>query len=69
MFFIIEEAKENILDVSKGAVRVLWMLSYDSARRYSTICFNLIQYQYKMMEHNILNVKMSNSRFSKLKPE
>ena len=23
MFFIIEEAKENILDVSKGAVRVL----------------------------------------------
>ena len=28
MFFIIEEAKETILDFSQGTVKVLWMSSY-----------------------------------------
>ena len=29
IFFIIEEAKETILDFSQETVKVLWMLSYD----------------------------------------
>ena len=35
MFFIIDEAKETVLDFSRGTVKVLWM--------YSTIlfCFNI----------------------------
>ena len=32
IFFIIEEAKETILDISQGTVKVLWMLWYDLAR-------------------------------------
>ena len=37
MFFIIEEAKETILDFSQGTVKVLWMLSYNLATGCSTI--------------------------------
>ena len=28
MFFIIEEAKETVLDVSKATVKVLWFISF-----------------------------------------
>ena len=31
MFFIIEEAKETVLDFSQGTVKVLWIWSYDLA--------------------------------------
>ena len=42
--FIIEEAKETILDFWKGTVKVLWMSSYDLATACSTIlfCSNII---------------------------
>ena len=33
----------------------------------STILFALTQYQYKMIQHNTLNVKLSNSQLNKLK--
>ena len=39
MFFIIEEAKETILDFSQGTVKVLWMSSSDLATASSTILF------------------------------
>ena len=55
MFFAIEEAKETILDFSKGTVRVFW------------IYFTLMYYQYKMTQYNSLNVKLSNSQLNKLK--
>ena len=50
MFFIIEEAKETILDFSWETVKVLWISSYDLARvaivfdrsACSTIYFTLI---------------------------
>ena len=44
LFFIIEEAKETILDFSQGPAKVLWMFSYDLATACSTIlsCFNVI---------------------------
>ena len=29
MFFIIEEAKETVLDFSKGTVKVLWFYCFD----------------------------------------
>ena len=53
MFFIIEEAKETVLDYSQGTIKVLWAW------------FNF--YQYKMMQYNSLNVKLSNSQLNKLK--
>ena len=39
MFFIIEEAKETILDFSQGTVKVLWMCSI------ILLCSNLISIQ------------------------
>ena len=46
MFYIIEKAKETILDFSQGTVNVLWMLSYTLATTTtcSTIlfCYNVI---------------------------
>ena len=39
MFFIIEEAKETVLDFSQGFMKVLWMLSYDLATARSTRYF------------------------------
>ena len=46
MFYIIEKAKETILDFSQGPVNVLWMLSYALATTTtcSTIlfCYNVI---------------------------
>ena len=54
MFFIIKKAKETILDLPQGTVKVLW------------IYFTLIQYQYKMTQYNNLNVKLSNSQLNKL---
>ena len=55
MYFIIEEAKEIILDFSKWTVRVLWFY------------FDLIKYWYKMTQYNMLNAKLSNSQLGKLK--
>ena len=44
MFFVIEEAKETILDFPQETVKVLWMSSYNSAIACSTILlyFNII---------------------------
>ena len=44
IFFIIEEAKETILDSSQGTVKVLRMSSYSVATACLTIllCFNII---------------------------
>ena len=50
---------KTILDFSQGTVKVL--------RMCSTILFALTQYQYKMIQHNTLNVKLSNSQLNKLK--
>ena len=52
-FFIIEEAKETILDFSQGTLTSL------------SIYFALIQYQYKMTQYKTLNVKLSNSQLNK----
>ena len=54
VYFILEEAKETILDFSQGTVKVL--------------CLNTCVYNtYKMTQYNSLNVKLSNSQLSKLK--
>ena len=42
IFFIIEEAKETILDFSQWTVKVVWTLSYGLATACSTIFFVLI---------------------------
>ena len=55
MFFIIEEVKKTILDLSQETVRVL------------QIFFALILYQYKTTHCNTSNVKLSNSQLSKSK--
>ena len=57
MFFIIEEAKETILDFSQGTIKVL------------RIYFTLIKYQYQMTQYNILNVKLCSSQLNKVKSE
>ena len=54
MFLISEEAKETVLDLSKGIVGI---------RKF---VFALIQYQYKMTQYNTLNVKLSNSQLNNL---
>ena len=48
MFFIIEETKEIILDLSQGTIKVLQFY------------FVLIYYQYKMAQYNTLNIKLPN---------
>ena len=53
MSFIIEEAKETVLDFSQGTVKVLLMCS--------TILFCSIWYQYKMTQYRTLNLQLSNS--------
>ena len=53
MFFIIEEAKENILDFSQETVKVFLFQSF--------------VFKYKMSQYKTLNVKLSNSQFNKLK--
>ena len=53
MFFIIEEAKENILDFSQETVKVFLFQSFGL--------------KYKMSQYKTLNVKLSNSQFNKLK--
>ena len=57
IFFIIEKAKETILDFPQGTVKVL--------RIYFTLIYRI--YQYKMTQYNILNVKLPNSQLNKLK--
>ena len=52
MFFIIEKAKETILDFSQGTVKVL------------QIYITLTKYQYKMTQCNTLNIKLSNSQLT-----
>ena len=44
MFFIIEEAKETILDLSQGTVKVLWILLLDLLNYvfHNFICSNII---------------------------
>ena len=59
MFFIIEEAKEIVLDFSQGTVKVLWV-KYNSIKRFDF-------YQYKLTQCNSLNVKLSNLQLNKLK--
>ena len=54
MFFIIQKAKETILDFSQGIVKVL------------QICSELIEYQCRMTQYNTLNEKLSNSQLKKL---
>ena len=56
IFFILEEAKETILDISQEAVKVLWMY-----------CIIILIYLIKMTQCNSLNVKLSNSQLNKLK--
>ena len=60
IFFIVEEAKETILDFSQRTVRVFW------------IYFALTWCQYKVTQYNLmiqynLNVKLPNSRLNKMK--
>ena len=55
IFFIIDEAKDTILDFSQSAMRVLQFY------------FALISYQDKMTQYNTLNVKLPNSQLNKLK--
>ena len=57
IFFIIEKAKETILDFPQGTVKVL--------RIYFTLIYRI--YQYKIAQYNILNVKLPNSQLNKLK--
>ena len=47
MFFVIDEAKETLLDFSKVAVKVLW--------------FYFLLIQFKMTQYDTVNVKLSNS--------
>ena len=53
MFFIIEETKEGVLDLSKGTVIVLILF-----------CFKITL----TTQYNTLNVKLPNSQLNKLKP-
>ena len=55
MFFVIEEAKETVLEFSKVTVEVLWFY------------FISIYCEYKMTQYNTLHVKLSNSQLNKLK--
>ena len=55
MFFIIEEVKETILNISEGPVTVLW------------IYFPLIKYQHKITQHNTLNIKLPNLQLRGIK--
>ena len=55
MFFVIEEAKETVLEFSKVTVKVLWFY------------FISIYCEYKMTQYNTLHVKLSNSQLNKLK--
>ena len=57
IFFIIEKAKETILDFPQETFKVL--------RIYFTLIYRI--YQYKMTQYNILNVKLPNSQLNKLK--
>ena len=52
IFFISKEAKETVLDFSQGTVKVFYF-------------YFLLQY--KMTQHNTLNVKLPNSQLNKLK--
>ena len=61
VYFILEEAKETIVDILQGTVKVLSKYY----RIYFKIIFNLNTY--KMPQYNSLNVKLSNSQLSKLK--
>ena len=62
MLLIIEEAKETVLDFSQGTVKVC---EYNFIESNSIEWFNF--YQYKMMQYNSLNVKLSDSQLNKLK--
>ena len=52
MFFIIEEAKETVLDFLQGTAKEFW--------------FRFLL-EYKMIQYNALNVKLSNSELNMLK--
>ena len=56
MFFVIEIAKETVLDFSKATVQVLWFY------------FVLIWYKKDSAQYNTWNLKLSNSQLKKLKP-
>ena len=54
IYFILEEAKESVLDFSQGTVKVLWI-------EWFNFC------HYKMTQYNSLIVKLSDSQLNKLK--
>ena len=58
MFFVIEEAKETVLDFSQETLKVC---KYNFIEWFSF-------YQYKMTQYNSLNVKLSDSQLNKLQP-
>ena len=55
MFFIVEEAIQNILDFFKTTVRLLW------------IYFASIKCQYNLRQYSTLSIKLSNSWLNKLR--
>ena len=68
MFFVIEEAKETVLDFSQGTVKVLWM-QLNAILLSDLIFINIQQFMRntQMTQYNRLNVKLSNSQINKLK--
>ena len=68
MFFVIEEAKETVLDFSQGTVKVLWM-QLNAILLSDLIFINIQQFMRntQMTQYNRLNVKLSNSQLNKLK--
>ena len=52
IYFILEEAKENVLDFSQGTVKILQKFNF---------------FQYKMTQYDSLNVKLLNLQVNKLK--
>ena len=78
MFFIIEEAKETIIDFSQVTVKVWWMSLYNLVRIAKvfdwTACSKILIYFnimsiYKITQFITLNVKFSYLLLNKLKSE
>ena len=78
MFYIIDEAKETIIDFSQVTVKVWWMLLYNLARIAKvfdrTACSKILIYFnimsiYKITQFITLNVQFSYLQLNKLKSE
>ena len=63
MFFVIEKAKDTVLDFSQGTVKVLWMQFHCVQSNVNSLIFINV----KMTQYNSLNVKLSDSQLNKLK--